>query len=80
MECPLEITVDDYRQIEKCEAVVIREFERLDESRFAIAAAWGDFEEMNDQCETNGLLVVKNGVKFICQKVVLVKSLLNESV
>lgn len=73
--CPLEVTQQVLDDIEQCEAVVIRERERPDGSRFSRAVAWGDADEIKDQADTHALLLVRDGMKIICQKMLLVSEL-----
>ena len=75
-ECPLEITDTDLGSIQKCEAVVIREYERRDGSRVAKAVAWGDAGEMKDQAATAGIFLLPVGYRIVRQKMVLVSELL----
>ena len=74
--CPLEVTQQQLDNIQKCEAVVIREWERPDGSRFSKVMAWGDADEMQDQADTPALLVAPNGFSIICQKLLMVSDLL----
>jgi len=74
-ECRLEISESDWRDIQHCEAVIVREYESQDgQRRFARAVAWGDYDEMKEQSET--LFVVPVGVKIIGQQVMRVDVLL----
>ena len=76
MECLLEVTSEEFADISKCEAVVLREYERPDGSRFAKAVGWGDLDEMTDQAETVFVLMVPTGLKYIAQQVIPVSELL----
>jgi hypothetical protein len=74
-ECPLQMTHDEYRQILKCDAVIVREYERDNGNRWAVPVAWGDAEEMQQQAEIPTLQVVPEGVSIVCQRAVLVSEL-----
>ena len=76
--CPVEITQQEYNDITRCEVVVIREYERADGSRFAKAVAWGDADEMQDQADTQCIVIVPVGFSIVGQKMVLVSDLLGE--
>jgi len=78
-ECPLQMTQAEYSQILKCDAVIVREYERDNGTRWAVPVAWGDAEEMQEQAEIPTLQVVIDGVqgvKIVCQRAVLVSELL----
>ena len=74
--CPLELSQQEYDDVQQCEAVVVREYEREDGSRFGQLVAWGDEVDMNDQCKMPVLSIVLNGVSIVCQRVILVSELL----
>lgn len=73
--CPLEITTEQWNDIQHCESVVVREYERLDGSRVARAVAWGDAEEMELQAETPAMFIVPVGFHIICQRAIPVNDL-----
>ena len=74
--CPLNVTQNEYDSFSKCEAVIIREYERIkDGSRFAKVVAWGDYDELVEQLETPGLVVVPAGLTIICHVVKKVNEL-----
>ena len=75
-ECPLRMTQAEYSQILKCDAVIVREYERDNGNRWAVPVAWGDAKEMQSQAESPTLQVVPVGVKIVCQRAVLVSELL----
>ena len=75
-ECKLAVTQQEYDQIQQCEAVIVREYERPDGSRFANAVAWGDLAEMEVQASTPSLLVVPVGLSIVCQRAIPVSEVL----
>lgn len=74
-ECPLEITRQELSVIRDCEAVIVREYARADGSRFAIAVAWGDEEELQSRVK-NGFLVSPAELTYLGDQVVKVSELL----
>lgn len=74
--CPLQMSQQQFDNIKQCEAVVVREYERADGSRFANAVAWGDADEMRDQAETPRIFIVPEGLSVVGHRVVLVSELL----
>ena len=74
--CITEVTQEELDEITKCEAVVIREYERDDGSRFGKIIAWGDSEEMQDVADMHGIYVMPVGLHIICDSKVLVKDLI----
>lgn len=73
--CPLEVACDQADEIIRAETVIVREFECRDGSRIAHAVAWGDQKEMEDRINFPELIVIRDGMKFICQRIVLTKEL-----
>ena len=73
--CDLQMTLSQIDEIQRHEAVVIREFERNDGSRFGEVVASGDAVEMEIEASADGLFVVPVGIKVVCQSVVSVSSL-----
>jgi len=75
-ECPLEVTSEEFAKISRCEAVVLREYERPDGSRFAKVVGWGDIDEMNLQADSVFVIMVPTIIKYIAQQVIPVSELL----
>ena len=75
-ECPLEVTQHQLTDIQHCEAVVVREYEQADGSRFARPVAWGDASEMQDAVDTPSLFIVPVGFRIVGQRVVPVRDLI----
>lgn len=76
--CPLQITQQEFNLIRQCESVIVREYERADGSRFAVALAWGDAAEMQEQASTPSLQILPVGLSIVCQRTVLVSELLGQ--
>ena len=74
--CPLEVTQQELDDIQKCESVVVREYERDDGSRFSRPVAYGDHDEMVDQAGITGLFIVPVGLHIVCHKAIRVSDLL----
>ena len=72
----LEITRDQFDNIQKVEAVVLRDYEREDGSRFSKLVKWGDAAEMQIVANTPEILIVPNCVKCLGQQMVMVSDLL----
>lgn len=72
--CHTEVTQDELDEISRCEAVVIREYEKKG-CRYGRLIAWGDADEMRDVARAPGTYVVPVGVKIICDSMVLVTEL-----
>lgn len=75
MNCQLNVEAEDWLQIQRCEAVIIREYETKEGVRFAHAVAWGDLDEMEDQNSEPNMCIIPVGVSFILQKVMLIKEI-----
>lgn len=75
-KCPLEVTQAELDDIQQCEALVVREYERSDGSRYSRPVAWGDADEMKDAADTPGIFIVPVGLSIVCQKMLLVSELL----
>jgi hypothetical protein len=78
IDCPLSITQQQYDEIAKCEAVVVREWERDDGTRFGEIIDWGDNSEMRDIADTPQILIVPLGIKSVGKVVVPVSQLIPE--
>jgi len=78
IECPVNVTAEDYDAFIKHDAVVVVEYEREDQSRFGQIEAWGDWDEMQDQADTPRLAIVPAGLRIICQKAIRVAELLGK--
>lgn len=75
-EVVLELTQQELDDISKCEAVIVRDYQRADGSMFARAVAYGDADEMHEQASIRGLCIVPVGLSVVCQQVVMVSDLL----
>ncbi len=74
--CRLKMTQQEFDRVNQCEAVIVREYEREDGSRFAKAVAWGDADEMQDQASTPTMQIVPVGLSIVCQRAIPVSELL----
>ena len=75
MRVELEVTQEEHDQFMKCEAVIVREYQRPDGSRVAQVLAWGDAEEMHDQASRPVIQLVPVGLTIVDQRVMPVSEL-----
>lgn len=77
MSCPLEMTQEEYDDIKTAEAVVVREYEREDGSRFACLVEHGGLEEMKIIADRTWIFIRLTGQpKIVGQLAVAVSDLL----
>lgn len=76
--CTLQVTQQEYDDIRKCEAVIVREYESQDGTHFAVPMAWGDLAEMEEQATAPGVAILPAGVSIVSQQVVPVADLLGQ--
>ena len=74
--CTIDVTQNDIDAFSKCEAVVIREYDRDGGSRMGKVIAWGDADEMQDLANTPGIYIVPVGLHIVCDVMKLVSDLL----
>ncbi len=74
--CPLDVTPKEAAIIAKSEAVVIREYERSDLSRFAKLIACGSFAEMDNLAYRSEIVILPVDMTVVTQKCVPVAELL----
>lgn len=77
--CPLEVTQREFAQIVDAEAVVVREYERADSSRFACVIAYGRAEEMEDLAKRSEIILLPVGVHVVCQQAIRSVELLRQN-
>ena len=77
IECPLEMTSEEWEEAQDHEAIVVREFEREEDgSRFGKVMAWGTEEEMSELAEQVVTCIIPVGVKAIGHTVVKIEDLI----
>ena len=75
-ECQIVLSQQEFDDISKCEAVIVREYENDSGDRKGVVAAYGDESDMNEQCANNGFIVVPVGWEIVRQHVMSVSELL----
>ena len=75
--CPLHVTPEEVEEIKNYEAVLVREYERKDGSRFAEVISMGSIDEMKSEAERPEILLRFDGSpELIGSIAVLVSALL----
>ncbi len=77
MTCNIEISTEQYEELQTVEAVCIMEYERKDGTRFGIIDGFGNVDEMKALTEAIEYVIVFNGTPKMLGKVMrLVSELL----